>query len=151
MKRVQTQRRSNMDLLSYLKRTNTEAKPEAALDAAPEAKLMDATLAQLNEAVTSSDGAFVLFYSPRCGHCTRFKPEFERLSTLWDMKPSLMMFSRDGVDEDVPEYVSELSRMVPTMALFRPKKVGGGAEYITYEGERDADEIIKFVQHMDTQ
>lgn len=92
-----------------------------------------------NQTLADNRYVFVEYYSPNCGHCVRFAPEYEKLASK--VKEEGLGFVVAAVDLVTESEVSEWVEIqgYPTLRLI----VNGRA--IDYNGERDSDEIIKFV------
>lgn len=97
------------------------------------------TAENYNQTIADNRVVFVEYYSPNCGHCVRFAPEYEKLATkVKEEGLGFVVAAADLVAE------SEISQWVevsgyPTLRLF----IGGKS--IDYPGERNGDSIIKFV------
>lgn len=92
-----------------------------------------------NATIKDNKFVFVEYYSPNCGHCVRFAPEYEKLATK--VKEDGLGFVIAAVDLVTEKEVSEWVEIqgYPTLRFF----INGKA--IDYSGEREADEILKFI------
>jgi len=84
----------------------------------------------------------VEFYAPWCGHCKKFAPEYEKLAKLIDTHyktKNLLIAKIDSTANDVPVLI----RGFPTLYMF-PE--GKDAKPIKYEGDRDMDDLIDFIE-----
>jgi len=84
----------------------------------------------------------VEFYAPWCGHCKKFAPEYEKLAQTVKnhyKKKNLLIAKIDATSNDVPVAISGF----PTLYMF-PE--GKNAKPIKYEGNRDMDDLIDFIE-----
>ena len=123
------------ELLSYLSRTSRRSSnPTPSLRGGSP---VDATPDELQRAM--SGDAFVLFYSPTCGHCQRFEGEFEKIWSEWpSLEGGAALLRVNRSTTEVPERIRDMVKYVPTMLLF---KSGDVAEY---KGDREASKILGF-------
>jgi len=90
---------------------------------------------------TSKD-VLVEFYAPWCGHCKKFAPEYEKLAETVDKyykQKNLLIAKCDATANDVPVNIKGF----PTIYMF-PE--GENAKPIKYEGNRDMDDLIDFIE-----
>ncbi len=92
-----------------------------------------------NQTLADNKYLFVEYYSPNCGHCVRFAPEYEKLATR--VKEESLGFAVAAVDLVTESKVGEWVEVqgYPTLRLI----VSGKS--IDYQGERDSQAIIQFV------
>jgi len=84
----------------------------------------------------------VEFYAPWCGHCKKFAPEYEKLAQTvqkYYKKKNLLITKIDSTSNDVPVVISGF----PTLYMF-PE--GEDVKPIKYEGNRDMDDLIDFIE-----
>ena len=89
--------------------------------------------------ITKNDKVFVYFYAPWCGHCKSLAPIISKLSTrMQEAGGDIIVASvdADGNRELAEKYAI---KSFPTLKYF----VGG--EPINYEGPRDEEELVKWV------
>jgi len=83
----------------------------------------------------------VEFYAPWCGHCKEFAPEYEKLARKAKISfknRNLMIAKVDATENDTPLEISGY----PTIYIF---PAGKGTEPIKYEGDRDIDDLLDFI------
>ena len=88
--------------------------------------------------LNSSKLWLILFYAPWCGHCKAFHPEFEKVAKLAEDSYGIGAVNC----EDEKDFCSEYNiDGFPTVLFFGKDK----QKREEYEGERDAEEIMKFL------
>lgn len=93
-------------------------------------------------AYDTTKDVLVEFYAPWCGHCKKFAPEYEKLAQTVAKhykKKNLLITKIDSTANDVPVLISGF----PTLYMF-PE--GKDAKPIKYEGNRDMDDLIDFIE-----
>jgi len=93
-------------------------------------------------AFDESKDVLVEFYAPWCGHCKKFAPEYEKLAETvakYYKKKNLLIAKCDATANDVPVEISGF----PTIVMF-PE--GKDAKPVKYEGNRDFDDLIDFIE-----
>ena len=92
-----------------------------------------------NDTLKNNKFVFVEYYSPSCGHCARFAPDYEKLAT--QLKESNSEFVIAAVDMSVEDEVASWVNVngYPTLRFYID-----GSE-IDYTGERDVESIISFM------
>lgn len=80
-----------------------------------------------------------LFYAEQCGHCVRFKPEWNKLKTNIDK------LKKNGKDISYVEYESEQSDIMKKNNIrgYPTIRIKSGDNVVDYQGERNADAILK--------
>eukprot|EP01122_Echinamoeba_exundans_P008819 TRINITY_DN2_c1_g1_i1.p2 TRINITY_DN2_c1_g1~~TRINITY_DN2_c1_g1_i1.p2 ORF type:complete len:386 (+),score=148.47 TRINITY_DN2_c1_g1_i1:21-1178(+) len=105
-----------------------------------QAKVVDLTPDNFDQYVDGSKGAFVEFFAPWCGHCKRLEPEYEKVGAAF-AKISDVVIAKVDADKH-KDLASRFDvRGYPTLKWF-PK---GSTSPQEYNGGREADDIIKFV------
>merc|ERR1711964_370120 len=87
----------------------------------------------------------VEFYAPWCGHCKKFKPEYEKLARktkrYWKNKPiRLAMIDATNNEVDAPV------KGFPTIVFYPGGKAAKKGEFVKYEGNRDEDDLLEFLE-----
>jgi len=83
---------------------------------------------------------FVEFYAPWCGHCKKLAPVWDELAATLSSVSHVKIAKIDATANNLPKNVAV--RGYPTL-IFYPK--GNKKEGITYNGERDLENLTKFV------
>ena len=83
---------------------------------------------------------YVVFYSPWCGHCHKFMPEYVRTSKYAEEKNLTIKFAK--IDASVSPNTSEEFHIEGIPAVFLINK---GQKYL-YEGVRTLEGLIKFMK-----
>jgi len=91
-----------------------------------------------------SNGCFVMFYAPWCGHCKTTKPEFEKLQESY--KGPIKIIAIDCDDDKNKELVSKHDvKGFPTIRYY---KDGLEGEYTEYNGGRTADDFKEYISQI---
>lgn len=88
---------------------------------------------------SASKDVFVKFYAPWCGHCKKLAPIWEELGEHFK---DVSTFRVAKFDSTVNEANAINIRGYPTLQLFK----SGEQDGITYEGERDLESMIKWIE-----
>jgi len=96
------------------------------------------------EAVVNDPTKDVLieFYAPWCGHCKSLAPKYESLAKKMSKYESVVVAKIDATANDFDRSRFEV-KGYPTL-FFVPAKAG--AKPIPYEGEREVDDMVKFIK-----
>jgi len=90
----------------------------------------------------SEDVKKVFFiYADWCGHCTRFKPEWDKFKEE-SAKNNVKAFALNVDDESNTAFI-EMNKVssFPTIIVSK-----GSGEKVKYEGERTAEDLMKFIK-----
>jgi len=90
----------------------------------------------------STMDVLVEFYAPWCGHCKKFAPEYEKLAKIVERhykNRNLMIAKMDATENDSPVEISGF----PTIYIF---PAGKDTKPIQYEGDRDIDDLLDFIE-----
>lgn len=98
------------------------------------------------EAVSDPNSDILVeFYAPWCGHCKKYKPEYEKLARYvkrtYKKKP-IRIAKCDAVNNEVDAAV----KGYPTILFYPGGKNAGKMQPIKYEGNRDQDDVIDFLE-----
>lgn len=86
---------------------------------------------------------FLELYAPWCGHCKRLKPIWDNLARSFEGAGDKVVIAKfDAIENDVPVSSGITIAGYPTLKF----KAAGSKEFIDYEGERDLDSMIEFVE-----
>ncbi|EGG05348.1 uncharacterized protein MELLADRAFT_116816 [Melampsora larici-populina 98AG31] len=85
---------------------------------------------------------FVEFYAPWCGHCKKLAPTWDNLAHSFKGSKNMLIAKMDATENDVPPSTGIKIEGFPTLMF----KKAGSKEYITFEGERNLDGLIEFVE-----
>jgi protein disulfide-isomerase A6 len=87
---------------------------------------------------------FVKFYAPWCGHCKSLAPKWEKLAKAYEAEESVIIADLDANEyRDIGEEYGVTG--FPTLKLF---KAGDDKEPIPYEGAREEEPMMGFVNDM---
>jgi len=90
--------------------------------------------------LTSGKGALVEFYAPWCGHCKQLTPKYEKLAQVFAGEKDVLVAKVDATEENDLANKYDVSGY-PTIKYF-PKD---GSEPVSYEGGREVDEFVKYL------
>jgi len=82
----------------------------------------------------------VELYAPWCGHCKKFEPEFKKLAKTLSSDKNLVFSKMDATANDAPDGFDVHG--YPTIYFAR----GADVKPVKYEGNRDIDDIKKFLK-----
>ena len=93
-----------------------------------------------NETLSSNDYVFVEYYSPSCGHCVQFAPEYEKLAENLTAENSKYVIAAVDMakEQAIGQWVS--INGYPTLRFYIK-----GDEF-DYEGQRSGEEIVAFME-----
>ena len=96
-------------------------------------KVEDIQAKDLNRIISSRISVFVEFWTKSCGNCKKFKPVYEKLSTVF----SDLRFTRINIFESIENLRLAESfgiEQTPTIIIFRDsKRIGQIVGYNTFE------------------
>merc|ERR1711881_100995 len=92
-------------------------------------------------AYNADKAVFVEFYAPWCGHCKQLAPVWDKLGEHFKDDESIVIAKSDATAN---EFADVEVQGFPTLKYF-PK--GEGAAMMDYNGGRDLDPLIKFVEN----
>jgi len=96
---------------------------------------------QFNEIVNDPDkDVLIEFYAPWCGHCKSLAPKYEELANKLSDEDEIVIAKMDATANDVPKHF-EVSGF-PTIYFV---KRGSKDKPVSYEGEREVDDFIKYL------
>jgi protein disulfide isomerase len=95
---------------------------------------------QFNEKVINSQvNVLVEFYAPWCQHCQKLTPIYEKVAEFFKDDPNILIAKIDATANEVPDLdVNDY----PTIKFF---PVNDKANPIDYVGEREFDDIVRFI------
>jgi len=97
---------------------------------------------KINLKLEESDPLFVMYYANWCGHCKIFKPEFEKLGTIYKDKIKIMSINpKDVTDEN---YIK--NQKITGFPELRYYHCGLNGEYEKYKGLRNIDSIKLYLK-----
>lgn len=80
----------------------------------------------------------VLFKAEWCGHCNRFKEDWEKIKLILSKK-NILTVTYDADDEESQKMMNNYQiNSFPTLLLIQ------GDKSITYEGDRSIEDVISF-------
>ena len=88
--------------------------------------------------LSENSKVIVFFFSPGCGHCTKFRPEYEKLPEMLE-EENIVVAEVNCVD-NVEVCEQENIEGYPTINLYDNKFK------VNYNEERTADAVIKWIQ-----
>ena len=94
-------------------------------------------------ALDESKDVIVEFYAPWCGHCKDLAPKYAKLAAKLADVESVVVAQFEATANDVPETAGVEVQGFPTIVFF---PANDKANPITYEGDRTAKAIGKFIK-----
>jgi len=91
-------------------------------------------------ALNKEKAVLVEFYAPWCGHCKQLAPTWDKLGEHFADRDDIVIAKSDATAN---EFADVEVQGFPTLKYF-PK---GGAAMVDYNGGRDLDSLIKFVEN----
>lgn len=111
----------------------------AAASAASDGDVVVITSKNVDEVLKKKDSlVFVKFFAPWCGHCQAMAEDFKSAATALSGKAVLAEVDATKEEKLAQEYNVE---GFPTLKLF-----SGGEEVADYQGNRDKESMVKFVE-----
>ncbi|KAG0057446.1 protein disulfide-isomerase precursor [Gryganskiella cystojenkinii] len=80
------------------------------------------------------------FYAPWCGHCKNLAPIYEEVGALYKGS-NIVVAKMDATANDLPEHLPFKVEGFPTIKF----RKAGSSEYIDFEGQRDKESFVKFL------
>ncbi len=80
----------------------------------------------------------ILFKADWCGHCTNFKPTWDKVKEIYNKKFNFIVYDADKQKDKFEEYKVDA---FPTVL------VKNGSNIIPYNGERSIEEISNFLNN----
>lgn len=96
------------------------------------------TTNNVNDVLKTNDLVFVKFYAPWCGHCQAMAEDFKSAAKL--LKGKAVLAEVDATKEEKLAQSYKVEGF-PTLKLF-----SGGEEVADYQGNRDKESMVKFVE-----
>lgn len=109
------------------------------LKAAPSA-VVTLTAENFNGIVLGEKAALVEFYAPWCGHCKSLAPKYEELAKIFSGDKEVVIAKVDATEEEGLATRFGIEGY-PTLKFF----AAGAAEPINYEGERELNTLVDFI------
>jgi thioredoxin-like negative regulator of GroEL len=75
----------------------------------------------------------------RCGHCTKFKPDYSKLAQRYAGQSNLIFGQIDATGNDIPQGFDVTG--YPTIYI-----VPMNNHPVKYEGNRDIDDLVNFIE-----
>jgi len=98
------------------------------------------TAETFDKEVLGAKGALVEFYAPWCGHCKSLAPKYEKLALAFAGETDVLIAKVDATEE--PDLANKYEVTgYPTIKFFPP----GSSEPESYEGGREVDDMVKFI------
>ena len=94
-------------------------------------------------ATAANEVLLVEFYAPWCGHCKDLAPKYAKLAAKLADVESVVVAQFEATANDVPETAGVEVQGFPTIVFF---PANDKANPITYEGDRTAKAIGKFIK-----
>ncbi|CAF1189785.1 unnamed protein product [Rotaria magnacalcarata] len=80
----------------------------------------------------------IFFYAPWCGHCNNFKPTYSKLARSYAGQSNLILAQMDATANDIPQGFEVTG--YPTIFI-----VPTNNKPVKYEGNRDIDDLVNFI------
>lgn len=92
----------------------------------------------------------VMYYADWCGHCKRTKPELEAAKGQYNGKVKIIMLNAED-SENASLLKQEDVQGFPTIRYYKSgmPKVGKKSDYEEYNGERNKEDFLQFLNRMD--
>lgn len=81
-----------------------------------------------------------MYFTTWCGHCNQFKPKYEEIAQSLKANTNLVLAKIDGANNLIEDV--QISGY-PTIYFF---KNGSKTSPVKYEGNRDPEDLIKFIK-----
>jgi protein disulfide-isomerase A1 len=121
------------------------APPAAENAAAPVKTVVGTNFAEL--VLDPSKDVLLEFYAPWCGHCKSLAPEYEKLGkTLADGGVSSVVIAKIDATANEVEYPGVNVKGFPTLIFFPATEGGKEKTAVEYDGARDVDGFVSFLQ-----
>jgi len=88
---------------------------------------------------------FLELYAPWCGHCKKLEPIFNELGTKFKGIDTIAIAKIDATSNAIPDHIQ--IQGFPTLLFF---PAGDKKNFIPYEGNRELDDLAKFVMDSST-
>ena len=104
--------------------------------------VVELTDLNFDDAIKNNPIIMVKFFAPGCGHCKRFKPEYEKAARMIkEQKKPYVLAKMDATDNSETSDKYDI-QSYPTVKLF----IGGTPT--EYEGDRTAEAVISFIDRL---